>query len=396
VLELRQFIKSFGLVLAGLLVVFLLDPFRMGFLAGYILILSTILNPGLFKKLIDFDAFILFIFSLIYAAVYSFKMEQGVQFLIIYASFPAGFYLIGKRIASTFTTSKQMFYVLFVLSFCFSLTAIVSVVLNLLEGGFVQTNRDIALFWNGKTINATAMGGYLIYNLCVPGFLLLYKIKLTKAFRFFMIITFVVTLLCLFRLGNRTQLVLIVLNTLISLLFIVPVQTKISNLQLIIRLVIVGGIFLLFFPIDPDADYLSVLNSRLEQNDNTATAGGRTIRWTKSIELMFERPFGWEKEVIGYSHNIWLDLARYGGVLMFIYLVLITSRFLSKTLNTIKRSKHTLIQIQLLLYTFVTFIIFFVEPILEGLFHIFNFYCLLQGIINFYQQKINREEDFST
>ena len=355
-----------------------------------------ILQPNILKKLADFDAFLLFIFSLIYAAVYSFKMEQGVQFLIIYASFPAGFYLIGKKVASTFTTSKQMFYVLFLLSFCFSITAIISIVLNLLEGGFVQTERDIGLFWNGKTLNATAMGGYLIYNLCIPGFLLLYKVKLTKAFRFFMIITFVVTLLCIFRLGNRTQLVLIVLNTLISLLFIIPVQTKVSNLQLIVRLIIISGIFLVFFPVDPDADYLSVLNSRLDQNDNTATAGGRTIRWTKSLELMMKEPFGWEKEVIGYSHNIWLDIARYGGVLLFIYLAFITIRFLSKTLNTIKRSKHTLIQIQLLLFTFVTFIIFFVEPILEGLFHIFNFYCLLQGIINYYQQKINRGEDFSS
>jgi hypothetical protein len=323
-------------------------------------------------------------------------MEQGVQFLIIYSSFPAGFYLIGKRVGLTLKSSKQMFQVLFVLSFCFSITALTSIVLNLVDGGWVQTQRDIALFWNGKTLNATAMGGYLIYNLCVPGFLLLYKVKLTKAFRFFMILAFIVTLLCVFRLGNRTQLVLIVLNTLISILFIIPVQTKISNLQLIIRLIILGSIILVFFPVDLEADYLTVLNSRLEQNDNTATAGGRTIRWEKSLELMFEQPFGWEKEAIGYSHNIWLDAARYGGVLMFFYLIFITLRFLSKTLNTIKHSKHNLVQLQLLLFTFVTFVIFFVEPILEGLFHIFNFYCLLQGVINHYHIQIHKGRDFET
>jgi len=387
---LKKFIKSHGIIFTVLLLFFLIDPYNLGFLFGYLLVVIIFLNTKVLKKLIDFDFVLLLIYSFVFASVYSTHMLAGVQYLFIYALFPAFFYIIGKKIVYNTHSYHEIFYLFFALSAVFSLSAVISVSLNLVQGGFVQTDRTIPMFWNGKLMKATAMGAYLTYNMCIPGLLLNYKRKLNKVFMLFAAGLYVLTLLAIFRLGSRTQLVISILSILVSLLFIIPNQTKKDNLKFIATLIILVTGFLLFFPIDLDADYFSVLGSRLKESDNAGSAGGRTERWTKSIEHLYSHPLGWEVEAFGFSHNMWFDVARYSGIISFILLIIITIRFYYKTYKAIRLNKAALlINSQILVYSISSFMIFFVEPIMDVLFFLFVSYCMFQGMIHGYIEKFD-------
>lgn len=391
---LKKFISHHGILFTGLLVFFLLDPFNIGFLAGYLLSALLILNINEFKKLIDIDFFLLLVYSSVFSAFYSLNMVSGVQFLFIYLLFPACFYLIGKKLMLKTDSYLEIFFLFFALSVLFSFSAVASVTLNLLEGGFLQTDRTIPMFWNGKNMKATAMGAYLTYNMTIPGLLLNYQQKIRKTFILFAAIIFVVTLFCVFRLGSRTQMVISLASFLISFFFILPNQNTKSNFRLIISLIVLFGGFLVFFPIDLDADYLSVLGSRLQESQNAGSAGGRTARWLKSLEHIFSHPLGWEIEAFGYSHNMWLDVARYTGVISFILLVVVTVRFYIKTLKAIRlRKEALLVNSQILVYSIASFLIFFVEPIMEGLFFLFVSFCMFQGMIHAYIEKYSKTDE---
>ena len=240
-------------------------------------------------------------------------------------------------------------------------------------------------------MKATAMGAYLTYNMTIPGLLLNYQQKLGKVFILSAITLFILTLLSVFRLGSRTQLLISVISILISLFFIIPNQPIRKNFKLIGTLIFLISGFLIFFPIDLDADYFSVLGSRLQESQNASSAGGRTDRWIKSLQHIISDPLGWEIEAFGFSHNMWLDVARYTGVISFILLIVLTIRFYGKIYKAIRLKKDALlINSQILLYSIASFLIFFVEPIMEGLFFLFVSFCMFQGMINAYIEKYSK------
>jgi hypothetical protein len=370
---------------------FLVDPLMLGYLAGYLLIGIVVFKKNIFVKLLDFDFVLLLVFSLVSAAVYTTHMTSGIQFVIIYGLFPPFFYIIGKKIVYNTNSYHEIFYIFFALSALFSISAVISVSLNLIEGGFKQIDRTIPMFWNGKDMKATAMGAYLTYNMTIPGLLLNYKQKLNKFFMLFAMALYVITLLAVFRLGSRTQLGITLISIVVSLFFIIPNQSKKNNLKFIFTLIVIVAAFLLFFPIDLEADYFSVLGSRLQESDNAGSAGGRTERWTKSIEYLYSHPLGWKVEAFGFSHNMWFDVARYSGLIAFILLIIITIRFYFKTYKAIKLNKDALlINSQILVYSIASFLIFFVEPIMDGLFFLFTSYCVFQGMIHSYLEKYKK------
>lgn len=384
----KKFINDHGVIFTLLLFIFLLDPYQQGFLAGYFLVILIIINASILKKLMDFDFFLLLIYSFVSSLVYSLHQISGIQFVFIYALFPAFFYLIGKKIVLKTKTTKEIFYVFFSLSILFSLSAVISVSLNLLEGGFVQIDRTIPMFWNGKDMSATAMGAYLTYNITIPGLLLNYRQKLSKLFILVAIGLYIASLLAVFRLGSRTQLGITLISIVVALFFIIPNQNTKQNFRFITTLIVIITGFLLFFPIDLDADYFSVLGARLRESDNAGSAGGRTERWSKSLEYIFSNPSGWKIEAFGYSHNMWFDVARYSGVIPFILLIIISLKFYYKTFKAIRVNKDALLlNTQILVYSIASFLIFFVEPIMEGLFFLFVSYCMFQGIVHGYLEK---------
>jgi len=119
-----------------------------------------------------------------------------------------------------------------------------------------------------------------------------------------------------------------------------------------------------------------------DKNNNVANAGGRSERWLKSIEHMFTDPLGWDVREFGFSHNLWFDVLRVGGVLSFVLLSIITIRVIKDLLKNLKNENVLLSsKVHLLVYFIAFILIFMVEPILDGMTSLFVLFCLFSGIL---------------
>jgi|TARA_R110000744_G_scaffold103809_2_gene198930 hypothetical protein len=384
-MKVSSYLKEIGYIYLIPFIIYLINPFGIGFLFGYALILVILLNGKKMIHYLDRDFIFLSLFSITYALFYAVYPISGVQLIFIYALFPGFFYLFGKYLVLPQMNPVHLVFVLFTIGFIFSISPLISVVINLREGGFVQLNREIPLFWNGKDTKATLMAAYLTFNMCLPIIYLIKKTKIPILLQLTAGIIFITSLLSVFRLGSRTQLFICLLSIVLSLLFVIPKQTIRANTKLFFFLLLISILVLNFVPLNLNADYFSVLGSRLQESGNTSSAGGRTSLWLQGLENLFIYPLGWQGPNVRYAHNLWLDVARYAGLLPFLLLVIFTFRSLRNTYKAVRKAPNELLlNTTLLIFTMASMLIFFVEPIMEGLFFLFTLYCLFQGIINAY------------
>ncbi|MEE9361051.1 MAG: hypothetical protein V3U92_00470 [Cellulophaga sp.] len=383
--EILKYLKTVGLPLVILLVFFLIDPFAKGYLAAYLLTALIYVKKDFIQKNFDFDFVILFIFSITYALFSLLNPDIYKQTIIFYGVFPPVFFLLGKYFVVKSKKTEHLFILLISVGFLFSFSALISVVLNLTTGGFAQYERSIPMFWNGNEITATLMGAFFTFNMCLPAILLTGNKKHSLLFRIASIIVFILSLLCTFRLGSRTQIAIFILTILISFVFIIPRLSGNKSIKLIFILFTIAILVYMYIPSDLNSEYLSTLGKRLQESDNTGNAGGRTNRWAKSIINLFKKPLGWSVNEFGYSHNLWLDVARINGFIPFILLLIFSLRTFLKTKTAISIDKNQLpFNNLILIFTIAANLLFFVEPITEGLFSMFLVYCFLHGVINKY------------
>lgn len=371
--------NKFIVLLLGL---YLLDPFSLGHYFGYIIVLTVIFQKSNLLKYFDTTSLLIFLFSLIYALFYSFDTVNGVQYIAIYTLFPVAFYLLGRRIGWELN-SKSMSFFLCASAFIFSLSALISVLLNIYEGGFVQFERSIPMFWNENIVSATQMGSFFTLNMCIPAILISRSENLNWVTKIILSIIFVVSLLCCLRLGSRTQLAILVITSIISAIYVVQKQGYRKNITLFIIMTIGIGMVIRYGSFDLNSDLFTAFASRIEDSNNAVSnAGGRSERWVKSTEYLFSHPFGWELEDFGFSHNLWFDASRVGGVITFIVLILVFIKAIRKLIFKLRdKTIYLPLRVHFLAYAVGFFLIFMVEPIIEGAYSLFVFYFLYYGII---------------
>ena len=122
-----------------------------------------------------------------------------------------------------------------------------------------------------------------------------------------------------------------------------------------------------------------------ERNEDFATAGNRTNRWSYAIEQLFKYPFGWYDGTIYHVHNMWLDIARISGIIPFLILAYFAGKNIIGSFVLIKRYNTPLMYLMLGLNV-CFFTSCFVEPIVGGI-H-FMLYCMLWG----FQTTLNRKK----
>ena len=378
-----SFLKTIGYLNIFLFFLYLIDPFSFGYIFGSFLIINILLNHRFFIKNIDQNFFLLIFFSIIYSIFYGFNLNLGTQFILIYAFFPAFFYLIGKIVLDQRASHLQIFKFIFYSSLFFSLPPMISILISILNDGFVVLERDVPMIWSGDKISATNMAAYFLLNMSIPAFLVAYFKKFSFYFKILLIITFITSVICVLRLGSRTQLSIFFITFIASLIYLVRRQTVKQNFILFGVLFFLFNVFLSYVSFDKDSDIMSAFAGRMESKKyGAATAGGRTERWAKSIINLWEKPLGWPVEEFGFSHNLWFDIARVGGTLSFILLLLFTI----KNVFQIKKAialvpKNILLNTFFLCYGLSFYLLFFVEPIFDGYFPVFVLYCFFLGVI---------------
>ncbi|KQC29342.1 O-antigen ligase family protein [Flagellimonas eckloniae] len=392
--EILFYFRRLGIHIVGLFCFFLIDPFQKNFLAGYALTGFVYLKKDFLLKRLDFDFLLIQAFAIVYGLFSIIDPDIFTQTVIFYGVFPPVFFMLGRYFMSKTPNLESIFYIFFTVGLLYSLSALISVTVNLKGGGFANFDRSIPMIWNGsKPIKATLMAAFLTFNMCIPALLLVKLKKFNIQFKAIAAIIFVQSLLCVFRLGSRTQLAIFLISTVLTLIFIIPKQSLNQNFKLFFSLVFVAVLVFLYVPFDLDSEYMSTLGRRLQNSDNTGSAGGRTKLWSMSIENIFKSPLGWDKEEFGYSHNLWLDVARIHGVIPFILLVVYSIRSILNTKKAILLSNgHLSVTTIFFSLILASNLMFFVEPVTEGIFSFFLVYCFFQGFIKEYIMIVQRKK----
>jgi len=382
----KNYVQSIGLLITFLLLLYVVVPFNISFILGYALIALFLFKKEFLLRNMDSDFVLLSIFSITYAAFYSFDPVGGGQFILIYALFPPAFYLMGKYLTRKNTSSNLIFYIILVIGFAFSFSALVSVFINFLQGGFSQMSRHIPMFWTDELTYATKMGIFFTFNMCIPALLIADQGKSKLILRIIASTIFVLSLICVIRIGSRTQLGVIIITCLTAMLYVVPKQSFKKNFALFVVLGVFTTIIYKNVSFDLNADWLTTFAGRLEKGtDDIASGGGRSQRWVKSIENIFKKPLGWGLEEFGYAHNLWFDILRVSGIIPFILLIIFTIRSILSIRKTIKLNQHDLkFNVLILVYGISFFLLFMVEPIFDGVFSMFVIFCLFIGMLNKY------------
>lgn len=385
--SLKTYLKSVGYLNVCLLLLYLIDPFSYGYVFGAVLIVNSLLKKNLFTKL-DGNFLLLLLFSVCYAIFYMFDLNLGSQYVLIYTLFPCSFYLIGKSFHPKGTQSYPLFKFMFLVGLSFSLPSIISILLVINEKGFVTLERDVSLIWNDTIIPATNMAAFFVLNMSIPAFLIAYFKKFNLFYKLLLTITFIISVVCLLRLGSRTQLSIFFITFLVTLVYLIRKQTLKQNLMLFGTLFVLFNVFLSYVSFGKNSDIMSAFTGRMDSKKyGAATAGGRTERWSKSIINLWEEPLGWQLTEFGYSHNMWFDVARVGGTLSFILLLIFTVVNVITIKNAIQTDhKNILLNTIFICYNLSFYLLFFVEPVFDGYFPVFILYCFFLGIISQYIQ----------
>jgi hypothetical protein len=377
----------YSITIIFLLSIYLINPLNIGYLAGYLIAALILVNGSFLLKNLDMDLLLLLLYSVTYAMFYSFDFEsKGKQFIAIYAITPPTFYLVGRFLAKDKPKANILFLILFGIAILFSLTGMISVFINFLQGGFVQFERSIPFFWGGDPVSATLMGSFFTLNMCIPALLILSKGKKGLIFNVISLIIFVISLICVLRLGSRTQLGIFLIATIFSFFYMLPKQSLKQNILLICVLGLVGFYISTKVSFSLNAEWLTTFSDRMDSSGgNIASGGGRTERWVKSFEYLFKYPLGWELKEFGYSHNLWLDVLRAVGVIPFFILIIYSVRSVIQVRKTTKLNKKASdFNGQIIVYFLAFFALFMVEPVMEGIFGSFALFCLFKGVINKY------------
>lgn len=376
-------------ILVVLLILYFIDPFNYGFVFGYLTFLFLFGGGKVIFKYVDKSGILLLVFSVIYGLFYAFNPFSGTQFIFIYTLLPITFYLVGKVIANNLKTPNQRYFFFVGISTVFSLVALISVLINIAEGGFVQSKRDVPLLW-GETPNATGTAAYLFANMCIPALFIFSAKKKYFKINLLLIILFVLSFVSVLRLGSRTQIGIALIVLISSIIYKSSKLSPIKNILLFGSFFLIINVLIGYISIDKDSDLLASYATRMDSKTNGASsAGGRTELWEKSIANLFQEPLGWDLYDFGYSHNMWLNAARVGTIFAFLSLLLFTIVSIKNTLKFLN-AKHISSEIKnLVLCLFIAFHLqFLVEPILDGSFHLFAYFCLFQGIVNFWFKKL--------
>jgi hypothetical protein len=391
--QIFKFIASIGFINVLFILGTLLNVLNYGYLFAYVTVVLIIFQKKFLKTAIERNFLLLLFFSVCYGLFYALNPWKGLQFVVIYMLTPPAFYLWGKFIVTKINNTNTLFNILIGITVIYSLPALITLGLNIVEGGFAQPDRNIPMFWGGDIINATQMAAFLVFNMCIPALLLVSYKSISKPLFILLLVIFIMSVASALRLGSRTQLVIILLSLIISLVIATPKLTIKQNLAIYVILGAIVFFIITKVSFDLDSDLMTSFAGRMKDDGagDIASGGGRTQLWAKSIDNLFEKPLGWDLEEFGYSHNLWLDALRVGGIIPFVVLIIYFLRVVNLVRKIITDKIFPIFfQIICLTYLVAFFSLFMVEPGIDGTFTLFILFCLFVGAIRQHYQDIKQ------
>lgn len=387
--DIQSFVKKEFLLLF-ILLIFLINPYFKGFYMCFILAFYLItLKLNFFLTKLDKKGILLLLFSVSYSIIYSINPKEGIAFIFVYAISPITFYIIGKYFSTNYPSYKVYYFLFLFISLGYSIIPSISIIYHIFEHGF-KGDRDLSLIWSQKIESATLLGGYFTLNMAALGTLFVNETThFENKIKYFSFLVFLFSGICVLRVGSRTQLAIAGISIFLTLIYLMFKQSFKRNFYILLTIIIV---FLIFSKTISNSIFFNIMNERNNSTEQLMKANGRTDIWLASIENIIKNPFGWGNRIIvlenfetEYSHNLWLDVARITGIIPFVFLCLFTISCINLVKNTLKISQSSFFFNITIITSFAGYMsVFFVEPVIEGMYLLFLIFCLFIGVLSSY------------
>ena len=352
-------------------------------------ILLLIVVP--FFKFFDRTSAYLLLFSLTYG--FAVAMSGNMTRLPIYLLCPCMFYFFGRYIV-TKMDQRALFAFIVLTIFLLGMQTYLATVIDIREVGFFNPYRAMNRSGLGDVDLAATLFGLNVSLGFVGLVAFLVKSEENKILRFLLLASFILSLVTVTHLVNRTGLFVFVLCSLAMLFYISPKQGG----RILFYILIIGIAILVFVPssrsfiTDIGATYQT--REDVELGGGVMTLGNRLWRWVDAIGRVFTSPLGWEgKAEYNYVHNLWLDVAMIGGIFPFLFIVLATIRGI-KHVAQLRHTKNDIIIVLLIGLTVASFASAFMEPVMIGCDLYFYLMCMFWGLA--YQYRLNLKYGIST
>ena len=262
------------------------------------------------------------LFSITYAVFGSLNGYIGsISTILFYVVPPFFFYLYGKYLSIQIVDDNKLIDFYIITSYCFCLSVFYSVLDNIfVNGNLICLNRQL-LVGNTEDINfnsATLIGLNVAIGFASLPIALFCKINMTR--RLLCLSLFLLSLLTTIHLVNRTGLIVIIFSfTMVSYFY----YKRHSPIKFAAYFILIFAVVVILTPSLINSDLFEAYN---ERNSDLSSGGGRFTQWIDGALKLITMPLGYQLSgnSLSYVHNLWLDIARVGGIIPFILVIIIT------------------------------------------------------------------------
>ncbi|MEE1917681.1 hypothetical protein V0R52_14880 [Pseudomonas asiatica] len=357
------------------------------FFVAFFLTLSMVVRR---HKFLDINFCLLLGFlSLYFLNMLAFGEEFGIEALPL-VLFPLVAYLTGKWVGFFSRDARDLLYKQITVGCSLAFFTVLSIGLSVHNYGFYGMARGVALIGldNGQ-YSATVLGGFLIFLTAISGTALSVSPRLSACGRAFIVILSLIGIFCAVRLGSRTHLGVFFASVLIG--YYINRHYMTSTWRYFLYSLAAFFIVYTFWFINDESIMLSYYADRLNNSEvGISTFGGRTEKWGQSLGLLLSSPMGWGLNETGYAHNLWLDAARKGGWWTLICLLLLTWTAVKSLCLAFSQNSNPLFRSIIACIGAGYFLLFSVEPILDGYHYSFAAFFAFLGGVNGFRDRTRR------
>lgn len=388
-------VEKKGLDWIWLVIVFLfsINLFEKGHLLLLLLLLVglIVINYKESKFKITIDQLLIFLFSISYFVILSMHRSPGTGAMLIYLIGPITCYFIGYFIIKV--DSKFIVKTMLSITLGLFLYGLLNMINYFQIYGFnpnLTGLRVVPNIWTGGVLTATLQGTYF----ALVSSLLFYSYILLKKGKYILLPIIIIgctifSIISSFILGNRTLIVIVMVSFVISFLVYSFLERKNKKEFFKVLLYFSGLLSLIFIFFISNSFGLKdfVLHSTWYSRTETASMlDDARIKFYKiALSQMFDFPFGGYNMSFTYAHNLLLDVLNATGLIPFFFLLLYTLNSIKGVVNIII---YKSIDLQFKIFTLSIylgfFLVFMVEPILEGVPYMFLLFILFNGMTNKY------------
>lgn len=318
-------------------------------------------------------------FLLLFCITYSIRFNS-LLYMIFYLFFPLFSYLAGLFYCMANENKEYLDKIIHVSVIGFGVHVILNYIINT-----NNSRNELIDIYSGTLRSATLSGALntLIFALLMY-FIIMEKRKRNKMIGIFFGI---ISLIYSFKLGTRTQFIILFLNSILLSIF----KRKKNKIVQIFKIILIGIFlsFLIYLLYKYDIFHIFTLikktNLGMRYTNKFGTHYSDETRWERFLEGMQNIIlYPWGKPDQLYYHNMWLDVSRVAGIIPFIFITLYTIKIGIRVIKIYRRRNIEPKNKLIVLLIYIGFIInFSLEPAIEGMFDIVLWFFMFSSIIDY-------------